>query len=105
MREQLVGGLVHGSRGVGVAVGPHCGGFTLGRPAAEITPLDVLAVVDPLKRIDRCPLGIEGHKTSLCPLHQRLDDTLARVEADLGAVTIARLLEGSPVSEPFCTEG
>jgi Rrf2 family nitric oxide-sensitive transcriptional repressor len=91
------GGLVKAQRGIR-------GGFTLGRPPAEITPLDVLAVVDPVKRIDRCPLGIEGHSTGLCPLHQRLDDTLARIEADLGAVTISRLLEGSDRNEPFCSE-
>jgi Rrf2 family protein len=91
------GGLVNAQRGLR-------GGFTLSRPPEEITPLDVLTVVDPVKRIDRCPLGIEGHRTSLCPLHQRLDDTLARIEADLGAVTISRLLAGSDGNEPFCTD-
>lgn len=91
------GGLVRAQRGLR-------GGFTMTRPPRDITPLDVLAVVDPIRRIDRCPLGIGGHETSLCPLHKRLDDTLARIEADLGQVTIAQLLKGAERNEPFCTE-
>jgi Rrf2 family protein len=91
------GGLVRAQRGVR-------GGFTLTRPAERITPLDVLRVVDPLKRIDRCPLGIESHQTRLCPLHRRLDDTLARIETELGEVSISELLLDSSPGEPFCAE-
>jgi Rrf2 family protein len=91
------GGIVKAQRGI------H-GGFTLSRSPEEMTPLDVLEVVDPLQRIDKCPLGIESHRTSLCPLHKRLDDTLARIETDLGEITISELLSGSDGSKPFCAD-
>lgn len=77
-------GLVHAQRGL------H-GGFTLTAAANELTVLDVVRAVDPLRRIEHCPLGIEGHKT-LCPLHRRLDDAAALAEKALGESTIAELL-------------
>ncbi|HEX7446889.1 MAG TPA: Rrf2 family transcriptional regulator [Pirellulales bacterium] len=77
-------GLVAAQRGL------H-GGFSLARPAAELTVLDVVRAVDPLPRIERCPLGIEGHQT-LCPLHRRLDSAVALVEKALSESTIAELL-------------
>jgi Rrf2 family protein len=67
------------------------GGFTLAVPPRELTVLDVVQAVDPVQRIEHCPLGIPEHK-SLCPLHARLDDTAAMVEKALGASTIAELL-------------
>ena len=48
-------GLVEGQRGLG-------GGFTLARPLKEITVLDVINAVDPVHRIDRCPLGRPEHR-------------------------------------------
>jgi Rrf2 family nitric oxide-sensitive transcriptional repressor len=77
-------GLVRAQRGL------H-GGFTLAVPAKELTVLDVVQAVDPLRRIDHCPLGIVGHQ-SLCPLHRRLDNAVAMVEKALGSSTIAELL-------------
>lgn len=77
-------GIVHARRGL------H-GGFTLAVPPGELTVLDVVQAVDPVQRIEHCPLGIPEHK-SLCPLHARLDDTAAMVEKALGASTIAELL-------------
>lgn len=77
-------GLVRAQRGL------H-GGFTLARPADGLTVLDVVRAVDPLRRIERCPLGIKGHLT-LCPLHRRLDGAVAMVEKALGESTIAELL-------------
>src|SRR5688572_19877331 len=53
-------GLVHSQRGL------H-GGFTLGRPMDQLSVLDVINAVDPLKRIERCPLGLATHGTNLCP--------------------------------------
>jgi len=90
-------GIVHARRGL------H-GGFTLAMPPAELTVLDVVQAVDPVQRIEHCPLGIPGHKT-LCSLHSRLDDTAAMVEKALGSSTIADLLIVSKcgVPKPLCS--
>jgi Rrf2 family transcriptional regulator, nitric oxide-sensitive transcriptional repressor len=82
------------------------GGFTLARPAGELTVLDVLQAVDPIRRIRACPLGIKGH-INLCPLHRRLDQAMALVEKALRQSTIAELLaeperaRGTPI--PLCS--
>ncbi len=80
-------GIVRAQRGL------H-GGFTLTAAPEELTVLDVVQAVDPVRRIEHCPLGIPEHKT-LCPLHARLDDTAAMVEKALGDSTIAELLSDS----------
>ncbi len=94
-------GLVHAQRGL------H-GGFTLARPATELTVLDVVQAVDPLRRITSCPLGLKGHM-SLCPLHRRLDNAIALVEDALRKSTIAELLaepgkrKGVVIPKPLCS--
>jgi Rrf2 family protein len=91
-------GLVQSQRGL------H-GGFSLARPATELTVLDVVQAVEPLQRIRGCPLGIAGH-INLCPLHRRLDQAIALVEDALRRSTIAELLtepsqaRGIPI--PLC---
>src|SRR5262245_64497934 len=60
------GGIVHSQRGLG-------GGMTLVKPPAELTILEVVGAVDPIRRIKTCPLGIAAHGARLCPLHRRLD--------------------------------
>ncbi len=68
------------------------GGFTLARPASEITVLDVIDAVDPLPRIESCPLSIEAHSDRLCPLHRRLDDAIASIRETFSSSTIAELV-------------
>ncbi|MBI4717283.1 MAG: Rrf2 family transcriptional regulator [Planctomycetes bacterium] len=91
-------GLVRSQRGLR-------GGFALTRPAAEITLLEVVSAVDPVKRIERCPLGLDGHGTNLCPLHRRLDQATAEVERSLADVTIADILDEPGRSTPLCQPG
>jgi Rrf2 family protein len=92
-------GLVQSQRGL------H-GGFTLSRPADELTVLDILMAVDPIQRIKSCPLGIKGH-INLCPLHRRLDQAMKLVEDALRKSTLAELLaepersRGIPI--PLCS--
>ena len=91
-------GLVHAQRGL------H-GGFTLARAAEELSVLDVIQAVDPIRRIRSCPLGIKGH-VNLCPLHRRLDQAVALVEDALQRSTIAELLaepeRGRGIPMPLC---
>lgn len=77
------------------------GGYSLARPAGQITILDVVNAVDPLQRIRACPLGLRSH-TSLCPLHQELDQAYASVERAFSRVTIARLLRSTSPIVPLC---
>jgi len=83
-------GLVLGQRGRG-------GGFQPIRPAAQITVLEVVTAVDPLKRIRNCPLGLQAHGENLCPLHRKLDDAVKSVEEAFAATSIESL-----VSKPSC---
>jgi Rrf2 family protein len=88
-------GLVEGQRGL------H-GGFVLARPLDHLTILDVINAVDPLKRIERCPLGIAAHGNRLCSLHRRLDQGIAQIEALFKATTVGQLLAEENVSQPLC---
>lgn len=89
-------GLVSAQRGLN-------GGFTLARALDEVTVLDVINAVDPLKRIERCPLGLSTHQRKLCPLHRRIDAGIALVAAHFAETTIAQLIdEGGGSSRPLC---
>ena len=67
------------------------GGFTLAGDPAEMTALEVIDTVDPVRRIERCPLGNPQHGAQLCPLHRRLDDAAALVEELFGEATVEEL--------------
>lgn len=68
------------------------GGFSLARPAEEISVLDVVNCVDNLDRPSHCPLGIPDH-IGLCPLHRRLDEAISELQSSLGKTTLAEMLE------------
>lgn len=78
-------GLVKSQRGLR-------GGFVLGRPASEITILDVVNSVEPVPRITHCPLGLKEHEHQLCPLHKQLDNAAALVEQVFSAHTLEELV-------------
>ncbi len=88
--------LVQSRRGQG-------GGFTLAREPHEITIWDIVQAVDPIQRIQRCPLDVENH-TNLCPLHRRLDQALAGVEEAFRSTTLAQLIAETGADSPFCPE-
>ena len=58
--------------------GPR-GGFCLRGTPAEVSMLDVVNAVDPIARLQGCPLGNPSH-SKLCALHQRIDNALDLIE-------------------------
>ena len=88
-------GVAHSQRGVG-------GGMSLVKSPAELTILEVVNAVEPIGRIHECPLGLRSHGVRLCPLHKRLDDALATVEAAFRDTTLAEVLAEPSASVPLC---
>jgi len=88
-------GIVHSQRGIG-------GGMTLTKGPADLTILEVVNAVEPLCRIRECPLGLAAHGVRLCPLHRRLDNALASVEAAFAQTTLAEILAEPTDSPPLC---
>ena len=78
------------------------GGFTLAKDVRELTILEIVNVVDPIRRYPECPLGISSHGTTLCPLHRRLDDAAAMVEESFGDTTLSELLDVPRQRKPLC---
>ena len=74
----------------------------LARPATELTILEVVNAVEPIRRITTCPLGIASHGVNLCPLHKRMDDALAMVEKAFRESTLAEVLAEPTTSVPLC---
>jgi len=91
-------GVVDSKRGLG-------GGFTLVKSPDEVTVYDVIQAVDPIKRIVKCPLGLESHSASLCPLHRHLDEATEAMERSFASTTIADLLGESGSTAPLCKDG
>ena len=77
--------LVHSTRGLK-------GGFVLARKPGEINMMQILNAVSPYKRIETCPLDMEGHSSQLCPLHRRLDAAMAMVQDAFEGTTLAEIL-------------
>lgn len=78
-------GLVYSTRGLK-------GGFVLVSKPEEISMLDIMDAVSPIKRIKSCPLDLEGHSSELCPLHRRLDAAMGMVEEAFRDTTLAEVL-------------
>lgn len=97
MQGMVRGGLVHSQRGL------H-GGFVLTKEPEEFTILDVVDTVEPFKRIHECPLKIQSHGKTLCPLHRRLDEALAATETIFRNTTLAEMLSQPGSVSPLCEE-
>lgn len=80
MRSLVVARLVKSQRG-------PTGGFVLARPADQISMLSVVEAVDPLPRIDKCPLDNPRH-ADLCPMHRRLADAIELIRRELSRSTL-----------------
>lgn len=77
------------------------GGYQLVRPPASLSALEVINAVDPIRRIRKCPLGLSTHGERLCPLHRKLDYSIALAEEAFATTSIAELAAESSESE-FC---
>ena len=91
-------GLLHSQRGVG-------GGVRLVNKPADLSILDVVNAVDPIRRIRTCPLGLANHGKKLCALHQRMDAALGEVEQTFRVVTLADVIADTTNSIPLCDGG
>lgn len=87
-------GFVHSQRGL------H-GGFVLVGEADELTVLQVVNAVEPIRRFHECPLGLHGK--NLCPLHRKLDEAAQSIEETFGDTTIADLNRVPRSRKPLCT--
>lgn len=72
--------------------GPN-GGFLLARPPRQISVLDVVNAVDPVRRVRGCPLDNPWH-VDLCPLHRCLDTAIVNMQALFSATSLAEVLGG-----------
>ena len=87
--------IVMTQRGVG-------GGIALVKTPEELTILDVVNAVEPIGRIQSCPLGLAAHGVRLCPLHKRMDSAMAAVEKAFRETTLAEVLAEPSDSVPLC---
>jgi len=97
MQGLVRGGVVRSQRGL------H-GGFLLNQPASELSILDIVDKVEPMKRIHECPLGIQSHGNQLCPLHRKLDRAMESIESMFRETTVADLLSEPGSVTPLCDD-
>lgn len=95
MQGLVRAGIVNSQRGL------H-GGFVLNVDPAKLSIWEIVQVVDPIRRIERCPLKIKSHGTNLCPLHRKIDDALAATEELFRSTTVAELLSDPGGVTPLC---
>ena len=89
------GGLIAGQRGIG-------GGYSLVKDPAEMTLLEVINQVDPIQRIESCPLALKSHSTKLCPLHSLLNKVILAEEKRLGDTKVADVIGKPGDISPLC---
>ena len=92
-------GLVKSQRGL-------YGGFTLLRPADELSVLEVVQAVSPIQRLYDCPLSTNGKpRTALCPLHSLLDEAASLVEHLFESRMISDLVDQANNDRVLCVQG
>jgi Rrf2 family transcriptional regulator, nitric oxide-sensitive transcriptional repressor len=81
-------GLVESKRGVG-------GGVRLVARPESITVLAIINAVEPIRRIESCPLGLPSHGNRLCSLHAKMDSILGLLEESFRQTTLAEVIAGN----------
>jgi Rrf2 family protein len=70
------------------------GGYSLARPATEISLHDIVVAVDGLEALDRCAVGLGRCSDRVpCPLHDSWKPVRERVRAYLKQTTVAAMAE------------
>jgi len=95
LQSLVQAGVVRSQRGL------H-GGIALAKSPEDLSVLEVVNAVDPIRRIAECPLGLNGHGERLCPLHRRLDNALEMVEKAFADTTLREILDDPTTSRPLC---
>ncbi|WP_294947404.1 Rrf2 family transcriptional regulator [Sulfurivirga sp.] len=94
-------GLVSSLRGPG-------GGYTLARPADEISVAQIIHAVDEVLDARYCGGGRDCHNGQECLSHQLWNDLSERIESYLDSITLQQLLDarqlGGPVEVTFSRE-
>ncbi|MEM1108579.1 MAG: Rrf2 family transcriptional regulator [Planctomycetota bacterium] len=88
-------GIVIGQRGVN-------GGYQLIRDPDGLSILEVVNSVEPVQRIQACPLGLKAHGKNLCNLHRVLDDVMIDIEKAFASHTIGSMLAQPNPVKPLC---
>ncbi|MFN7022700.1 MAG: Rrf2 family transcriptional regulator [Phycisphaerales bacterium] len=95
LQQLSAAGLIRGRRGVR-------GGYQLNRDPADVTLLDVVRAVTEVNRITTCPLGLDSHGSTLCPLHKKIDAAAKAVIDIYSDVTLADLVKPANGPTPLC---
>lgn len=88
-------GIISGQRGLG-------GGYALVKDPRDLTMLEVVNCVDPIVRIESCPLDIKSHGVRLCPLHSTLNQAIIAEEKRLAQTRIGDLIGRPGQLQPLC---
>lgn len=88
--------------GLVASIPGRSGGFLLALAPGDISLLDVVNAVEPVKRIETCPLRLRSHQTALCPLHRRLDQAAAAVEQAFASTSIEEVLNDTASVRALC---
>jgi Rrf2 family transcriptional regulator, nitric oxide-sensitive transcriptional repressor len=68
------------------------GGYVLAYEPEDLSLLDVINAVDPIKKLESCPLKLQTHGTNLCALHKRINDSIESMEEVFRESTIKTIL-------------
>lgn len=95
MQSLTRAGIVRSQRGLN-------GGFTFSREPTEVSLLEIIEAVDPIRRFHECPFGIQTHVKGLCRLHAKLDEAGQALEKIFSDATVAQLIEAPDGDSTGC---
>ncbi|MBI3408931.1 MAG: Rrf2 family transcriptional regulator [Planctomycetes bacterium] len=95
LQNLVQAGVLRSQRGLG-------GGISLVKSPEELTLLDVVNAVDPIRRIKTCPINPSTNGSRLCALHRRLDSAMAMVERAFSRTTMRDLLDEPAAGRHLC---